>query len=456
MDSGTKRNRKNQVRHLLASNDRYYIICPSYVIEEELSWSQLVSGDEKAKAIVKYTAEYLFHEAQRVKKNQFVFLMESEGYTFVEMKFWSDVFKYLATNEMYDCLRSASFTQIWACAPHHINMHYMREHAKKYDLLEGMRIVCTNNFEALQVAEYCEPDTNHVVVRGEQDKNKIQKLNDKPQKIKRYKFLFYNNWPKLNRVYFVGQIIRRNLHTFGLMSLNIGHDIEDEQKKEDLWFSAVEQFADNKNSKILSYFPETGKDVFEALVNNKEYTQSLKPLGRTRWSTENENSGTYDAYMVLGEDTYEHCQQCYFAIVTETKYLQDKTNKTDPHGDWPECEKEYPVTPDTLYVDCITFTEKTHKFHLAKMPFVLAAMPGSLKVLRDMGYKTFSPYINEAYDMIENDEDRAVAIATEIERLCRMSDEWWLETLTELKPRLEHNFNHIVNLNKTHNFTFII
>ena len=79
------------------------------------------------------------------------------------------------------------------------------------------------------------------------------------------------------------------------------------------------------------------------------------------------------------------------------------------------------------------------------MPFILYAMPGSLKVLREQGYKTFSPYINETYDLIENDEDRSVAIANEIERLCLMSDEWWYETLTELQPRLDHNFNHLTD-----------
>ena len=74
-------------------------------------------------------------------------------------------------------------------------------------------------------------------------------------------------------------------------------------------------------------------------------------------------------------------------------------------------------------------------------------MPGALAVLRETGYKTFSPWINEAYDMIENDEDRAIAIANEIERLTQMSDEWWLEAQKELIPRLEHNFNYLIASN---------
>ena len=75
------------------------------------------------------------------------------------------------------------------------------------------------------------------------------------------------------------------------------------------------------------------------------------------------------------------------------------------------------------------------------MPFILAGMPGSLKVLKDMGYKTFHPYINEAYDSIIDDEMRAVAIAEEVERLCYLTDDAWIEMLYGLQHILDHNFN---------------
>jgi hypothetical protein len=270
----------------------------------------------------------------------------------------------------------------------------------------------------------------------------LKKLNSKP-KIKPYKFLFYNNHPKINRVYFVGQIIRRNLHDKGLMSLNVP------EKEFD---GVVEQYANPRNSFTQAFFPETGPDVFQALVNNKELTLSLKGLGsRDFLGTNNFDLHNFhmdqDQWISLGEDTIEHASKCYFAIITETKYLQDITNKTHPeiYPHVSDTDYEFPITIDTNFIDCITFTEKTYKFILAKMPFVLCGMPGALAVLRETGYKTFSPWINEAYDLIENDEDRAVAIAEEIERLCSMTDEWWLEAQKELLPRLEHNFKYLVS-----------
>ena len=44
-------------------------------------------------------------------------------------------------------------------------------------------------------------------------------------------------------------------------------------------------------------------------VNHKELVQSLKPLGKPRWITD--DSAKYDSYMALGEDTKEHCAKCY-------------------------------------------------------------------------------------------------------------------------------------------------
>lgn len=442
-----------QVLHILGTTD-HFIITPSiespipgfnflhhsyFSVQHDLS---LVSS-ESYHEIVELIGRYCWEEAQKRNKNKFVYKIESEGYTYLDLKFWSDVFwyisiEYMEGNTVFPLDKGAHFTQIWGCAPHSINMRYLNEHHTKYHLFEGMSIVCTNTLETMGAGEY-RNTTDEI-------KASIEKLNSKP-KIKPYKFLFYNNHPKFNRAYFVGQMIRRNLHPKGLMSINLGHHLETEEEKEEEFMNSIEQFSYPNNTDTQTYFPETGQEVFQALVNNKELVQSLEPLGKARWSEENRNSGTYDCYMGLGEDTYEHCQKCYFAIITETKYLQDRTVETD---------HEFPITLDTNFIDCITFTEKTTKFLLAKMPFILAGMPGSLSVLRQQGFKTFSPYINEAYDVIENDEDRAVAICDEIERLCHLSDESWLEIQEGLLPRLEHNFKVITQTTRNQYFRFFV
>jgi hypothetical protein len=399
---------------------------------------QVWYGDPKYNQAISIIGNYLWEKAQEVDKDKFVLKLSSEGYGYLDLKLWSDVFAYI--NHSYvankkNIITPNHFAMIWACAPHTKNYRYMIEHNRKYKLMLHMSIICQNGLEDVLNSQWNRANTK--------EKDIIRKLNSKP-KIKPYKFLFYNNHPKINRVYFVGQIIRRNLHSQGLMSLNIN---------ENEWSGTVEQFADPNNCHIQAYFPETGPEIFQALVNNKELTLNLKGLGSRDYLGTNQFDLNdfhigQDQWISLGEDTIAHVDKCYFTIITETKYLQDITNKTHPHiHEEIADDSEVPVTIDNNFIDCITFTEKTYKFILAKIPFILCGMPGALAVLRETGYKTFSPWINEAYDMIENDEDRAIAIANEIERLTQMSDEWWLEAQKELIPRLEHNFNYLIASN---------
>lgn len=406
-------------------------------------------GDPEYNEALYIIGDYIWEKAQEQNKNKFVFKLSSEGYTYMDLKFWSDVFEYiyhayLTGSDKPEIITPNHFVMIWACAPHTINYRYMIEHNKKYKLMLSLTQLCSNGLEDSLNSQWNRCDSK--------ERKALMKLNSKP-KIKPYKFLFYNNHPKINRAYFVGQIIRRNLHDQGLMSLNIKDEID--------WDSCIEQYADPNNPMIQTFYPDSGADVFQALVNNKDLTLRLKGLG----SREYEGTGSFDLqsfhadqdqWISLGEDTIEHVNKCYFAIITETKYLQDITNKTHPHIYENLADKDYevPINIDTNFMDCITFTEKTYKFILAKMPFILCGMPGALAVLRETGYKTFSPWINEAYDLIENDEDRAIAIADEIERLTHMSDEWWLEAQKELLPRIEHNFNYLISRGGRNQQTF--
>ena len=422
-----------------AYNDYFEILGYHYAIQSYIGPGKFCAGDEKYDEAIQIIGDYVWEKAQDVGKNKFVLKQASEGYTFLDLKLWSDVFEYInhayLADENTPIITPNHFVMIWACAPHTKNYRYMIEHNKKYKLMLHMSQVCSNGLEDTLNSQWSRC--------SEEERKALRKLNSKP-KIKPYKFLFYNNQPKINRVYFVGQIIRRNLHDKGLMSLNV---------TENDWEGSVEQYANPDNAFTKAFFPESGPDVFQALVNNKNLTLRLKGLGSREYQgTNNFDLNNFhmdqDQWISLGEDTIEHVNRCYFTIITETKYLQDITNKTHPNlYDLSEQDYEFPITLDTNFLDCITFTEKTYKFIMAKIPFVLCGMPGALAVLRELGYKTFSPWINEAYDTIENDEDRAVAIAEEIERLCSMSDEWWLEAQKELLPRLEHNFEYLISSN---------
>jgi hypothetical protein len=57
-----------------------------------------------------------------------------------------------------------------------------------------------------------------------------------------------------------------------------------------------------------------------------------------------------------------------------------------------------------------------------KHPFILVSVPNSLNILKIMGYKTFSPLIDESYDQEKDDATRMTMILSEIERLCNFNE----------------------------------
>ena len=409
---------------------------PSEIYEGEW-WNE---GGEYHQAIVKLIAEFMWMRAQLQGKDKFVMLMDSEGYTQRDMKIWSDVFYEISMSHLANFgaekPRSSHFIMIFAGAAHQLNYEYAKKHKEDYELMEGMTIILSNNLE--------ENIATHYQGLHDEKKKEIQKINSKP-KIKPWKFLFYNNHPKLNRVYFVGQIIRRNLHDQGLMSLRL-----DEGQFDSIITYHANPASPGYTTINEEYFPESGKWIFQALLDNRPIVENLKPLGFKNHSdvdVDHKHGNEGNEKLHFASSMQHHVQQCYFAIITETKYFHDRSVIRDG--------RKIVTTLDTNFLDSITFTEKTFKFLIAKIPFILCGMPNSLKVLRDMGYKTFSPYINEAYDLLEDDESRAIAIADEIERLCNMSDEWWVETQKALIPRMEHNFKMVSSI--THrNYRFYL
>lgn len=101
----------------------------------------------------------------------------------------------------------------------------------------------------------------------------------------------------------------------------------------------------------------------------------------------------------------------------------------------------FSVIPETLYTTttCIFFSEKTYKPIIMMQPFILVAVANSLSMLRERGYKTFHPYIDETYDTIIDDELRLEYIVNEVERLSKQSEAEWLLWLKNVKPIVEHN-----------------
>ena len=174
-------------------------------------------------------------------------------------------------------------------------------------------------------------------------------------------------------------------------------------------------------------FPEMLKwtaystEANQLLIQN-EYI--VKQLGRLYIDTDINGANNWKGavYHSLDKSFYE---DTYFSVVTETL-----------------CSPEFSQKGNTLGR---AISEKTFKPILHHHPFMILGVPGVLKLLKQLGYKTFSPYIDESYDDEEDVSRRCYLITKEVERLCELKGEGLQKFLNNCKPIVEHNYNVLMN-----------
>lgn len=129
----------------------------------------------------------------------------------------------------------------------------------------------------------------------------------------------------------------------------------------------------------------------------------------------------------LGEWELEAYNDSHYAVIPETAYFQD----WGQHG----------RILDGVSMPSHFLTEKTWRHIGLKMPVIIIGRPGLLGAMRDLGYKTYHPYINEEYDDIPDDQDRMEAIVQEIKRMSTFTEEQWAEWHDNVDEITEHNYN---------------
>lgn len=155
----------------------------------------------------------------------------------------------------------------------------------------------------------------------------------------------------------------------------------------------------NKNlydhESALTYYMNIFKD-------NAELIKILKENQENILSIENmvlDDYNTQDKFKITSNNLYD---KSLLSLVTETNFYGK-----------------------TLYNENIDngriLSEKTFKPIAMKHPFIIVSNKNFLDCIRSLGYKTFYPYIDESYDLIDDDAERLLAIVKEIERLTKMS-----------------------------------
>lgn len=116
----------------------------------------------------------------------------------------------------------------------------------------------------------------------------------------------------------------------------------------------------------------------------------------------------------------DYFSKSFCAVITETKFSQ----------------------PTSM------FSEKTLNAINRLKPFILIGTPQTLEYLRSYGFKTFSSFWDESYDVEENHEKRLIKIFKLIDYLDSLPLTTLKNMYKNMKPILEHNFYTIKEVAK--------
>lgn len=213
------------------------------------------------------------------------------------------------------------------------------------------------------------------------------------------KFLNLNRRWRTHRPLLVLLMYHRNLLDKGFVSFGPADEV---------YYNTWERIWDGLKSSTWQ-----NRKVFKAIIDS----ESIKQMPSLYLDTDELHTNRAE----LTDSTNRYYEDSYFSVVSETTFF---------YGD----------------VDNSRFiTEKTFKAIVMNHPFIIVSLPKSLEVLTELGYKTFSPWINESYDQEMDDLNRMLMIIDEIERLSNLSPEELIEFLTATKEICEYNYNVIKN-----------
>lgn len=215
----------------------------------------------------------------------------------------------------------------------------------------------------------------------------------------------YDPLVKKNKLFLCFNKVDRE-HRIQLLERMFGNNLVD---KGYYSFEGTEQFSDRIKGMTVEEFPNiiANSDKFPMRLNINE--QRTNPVDIT-------------------SDDINYYRDSHFSIVTETLFYKDYNKVRFNAGQ---------------YANSIFITEKTFRCFILEHPFILLARPGTISELQRCGYKTFSPYIDESYDSIQDDAERLDAVVKEIERLSNLTDDEWIEWEQNIQSIVKHNSKHI-------------
>ena len=371
----------------LISLDGRNFLSDEYLIVNGMRFNNKESDDE-----VIAISETISESLQSNNRYKIAFDIISEGLPYNQISTCQKIIKHFIDKHNFVSNR---FAFVFGALPCTENVNYYRQHCKRFDWVE-VPAYFFNNWE-----RHC----NELLQNTDSPYHSI----DITPRIKPKKFLCYNRNVKPHRLYITTELIDRGLLDKGYVSNYFNFD------QHEFILNSMHETLPTKSNKIK-----------KILYENRHLFPLDLGLGNMN------GPSLTDRFLSLNNEDSHHFNDTYFGVITESKFAKD----------------DYSI-PNRIYtdisLDCYTLTEKTWKFVAAKKPFILAAFPGFLELIRRAGYQTFHPLIDETYDTVDDDEIRLELIVNEIERLCNLSDSEIIIWQHKINEIVTHNYNTLLN-----------
>jgi hypothetical protein len=227
------------------------------------------------------------------------------------------------------------------------------------------------------------------------------------------RILCFNGVARVHRIAAVCEMYKRNILDKVYLSINLKQ-------------GEIDAFPHHEREFISMFGYENTKQYKEILDKNRN------DFPRTLTLTNNINN----AY-TINDDDKKLFKDTVVSLVNETVFSSRDPRKS--------------LFRDLLTYPCTFATEKFWKTFQGFHPFIVLSTPHYLKDIRNLGYRTFSPYIDESYDDVENDTLRFKKVMDEVERIANMTDNQVYDFQQNVSKILQFNYKMM----KTKKPTFV-
>lgn len=202
----------------------------------------------------------------------------------------------------------------------------------------------------------------------------------------------------------------------------------------------------NEKSFLYSYRGKEVSDGVEWMLENEESTNyTLTNEEVLKLKTFHEKSPIYNLPSTVNKD---RSNLKYMHLPNPVDYESVFIEVIGETLSWRES-----IRGDKGKSTMLFLTEKTLKPMLAYRPFLISANPGHLRMVKELGFKTFENWFDESYDNQMTLKENIEIIHTNLKKVYSWSNEELNLKFNEMRPILEHNrkkaYNYIFNQEKT-------